>query len=531
MKNYTLYCIIFFFSFFNLKAQIKVNSEVDITNYPSVSFDIHNRNPNFKTEKNYNFFRLSGANEVLIDSVSISKVNDTVNYSKKNKCVLILIESINNPERYEQVNTFFKALNNSLEKFVKSGDKIQIAAFHLRQDNTRILNPLHNSFTDDIKILKNAIKDYDASKNKEIKPVSEIPGAILEGIDLLIEIPVDYNKSILLLSEERTNKYSTQKTFVNVIDIAQDKEIVINSIKYNRSDYRQHTNPVLAAQTYGESHVLDLSRGNLRGVNRKKQAQAEKIISSVMNNVVKRSKGNIGKVTLYFDDVYSDGCKQQIRLKEINSPYNHEFTFDAPGNWYFGQIEKNPLITILISLLLIIVLGLILRKLKSRQQSKKNKLLDEKEKENQIKKKQQTELLSQQKEIESLKELEQQRLDDLNRAKVLKDKKNKEAKLIKEMQALGAFPILKYIDSKKTNSYEINKPSMSVGRDESNDIHILNPSISRTHFTIIFEASNYTILDNESTNGMIINGYKLKKSTLKNGDVIEIADATFTFYL
>ena len=29
---------------------------------------------------------------------------------------------------------------------------------------------------------------------------------------------------------------------------------------------------------------------------------------------------------------------------------------------------------------------------------------------------------------------------------------------------------------------------------------------------------------------MIINGYKLKKSTLKNGDVIEIADATFTFY-
>lgn len=531
MKNYILYCIIFFFSFFTLEAQIKVNSEIDVTSYPSISFDIYNRNPDFKTKENYNFFRLSGASEVLIDSVSISNINDTINYSKENKCVLILVESINNSDRYEQVNTFFKALNNSLEKFVNSGDKIQIAAFHLRQDNTRILNPLHNNFTDDIKILQNAIKDYDASKNKETKPVSEIPGAILEGIDLLVEIPVDYSKSILLLSEERTNKYSTQKTFVNVIDIAQDKEIVINSIKYNRSDYRQHTNPVLAAQTYGESKVLELSRGNLRGANRKKQAEAEKIISATMNNVVKRSKGTIGKAKLYFDDVYNDGSKQHIRLKEINSPHTYEFTFDAPGNWYFGQFEKNPLITILISLLLIILWGLIFRKLKIKQQSKKMNLLNEKKKQNQIQIKQQTELLSQQKEIESLKELEQQRLNDLNNAKFEKEKKAKEAKLIKEMQALGPFPILKFVDSEKTNSYEINKPLMTVGRDESNDIHILNTNISRTHFTIIFEASNYIIFDNKSTNGMIINGYKLKKSLLKNGDVIEIADVTFTFYL
>ena len=158
-------------------------------------------------------------------------------------------------------------------------------------------------------------------------------------------------------------------------------------------------------------------------------------------------------------------------------------------------------------------------------------LLNEKKKQNQIQIKQQTELLSQQKEIESLKELEQQRLNDLNNAKFEKEKKAKEAKLIKEMQALGPFPILKFVDSEKTNSYEINKPLMTVGRDESNDIHILNTNISRTHFTIIFEASNYIIFDNKSTNGMIINGYKLKKSLLKNGDVIEIADVTFTFYL
>jgi len=201
-------------------------------------------------------------------------VKDTVSYSKINKCVLILVESINNPQRIEQVNTFFRALENSIPKFVNPGDKIQIVSFHLNQDNGRVLVPLNTSFTDDIDVLKNAIRNYDASKNRETKVVSEIPGAILEGIDLLVEIPKDYSKSILLLSEERTNKYSTQKTFVNVIKIAQEKDIVINTIKYNRSDYRQHTNPILAAETYGESNVLKLSRGNLKKTNPTKQFQA-----------------------------------------------------------------------------------------------------------------------------------------------------------------------------------------------------------------------------------------------------------------
>ena len=51
------------------------------------------------------------------------------------------------------------------------------------------------------------------------------------------------------------------------------------------------------------------------------------------------------------------------------------------------------------------------------------------------------------------------------------------------------------------------------------------------YFSITFSNNKYSVVDNNSTNGMIINGYKLKKAELKNGDIIEIADVTFTFYL
>ena len=532
MKNSIIYFWIVFLSFLNLEAQVKVTSEVELINYPSISFDISNRNPNFKTENNYDFFKINGSNEVLIDSVLMTQVKDSVNYSKKNKCVLILVESINNDERIEQVNTFFRALENSIDDFVNTGDKIQLATFHLKQNNTLVLVPLHTNFTDDIKVLKNAIRDYDASTNRETKPVSEIPGAILEGIDLLIEVPEKINKSILLLSEELTNRYSTEKTFVNVIKRAKEKNIVINTIKYNRSDYRQHSHPILAAETYGESKVLELSRGNLKKTNRKKQYQAETQINSILNNVVKRSKGTLAKATLFLDNVYGDGSEQQILVKEINSPHSHKFIYNAPGNWYFGQFEKNLFPTILISALLIVLMILVFRKIKTKQQANRLKSLNEAAEQKKNNLKQQAEILSQKKEIESIKKLEQQRKDDLIAVQLLEAKNSKEAKLVQEMKALGNFPILKFSDSKNSDSFEINKPIMSFGRDKkSNDVHISNLNMSRTHFSITFKASNYMIVDNNSTNGMIINGYKLKSSPLKHGDIIEIADATFTFYL
>ena len=532
MKKFGIHLWVLFFCFINLEAQVKVNSEVKLINYPSISFDVSNRNPNFKTENNYNFFKISGSNQVLIDSVLMTQVKDTVNYSKKNKCVLILVESINNVQRIEQVNTFFRALENSIPKFVNPGDLIQIASFHLRQDNTKIINLLHTDFTDDIKVLKDAIENYDASKNKETKVVSEIPGAILEGIDLLVDVQKDYSKSILLLSEERTNKYSTQKTFVNVIKIAQEKDIVINTIKYNRSDYRQHTNPILAAETYGESNVLKLSRGNLKKTNPTKQFQADTLISYVLNNVVRRSKGTIANATLVLEDVYSDGREQQIIIKELNSPYSSEFIYNAPGNWYFGQFQTKPFLTISFSILLIILILLATKKIKTKQKVNKLKLLKEAKQQRENNLKQQTEILNQKKEIVSIKKLEEVRKNDLHAAQLLNDKKIKEDKLLQQMKALGNFPILKFSDSKKSDSFEINKPLISFGRDKNtSDVHISNLNISRKHFSIVFKASNYMIIDNNSTNGMIINGYKLKSSTLKHGDIIEIADATFTFYL
>ena len=72
---------------------------------------------------------------------------------------------------------------------------------------------------------------------------------------------------------------------------------------------------------------------------------------------------------------------------------------------------------------------------------------------------------------------------------------------------------------------------MTVGRDNtSNRIYIANNNISRNHFSILFSENQYKVLDNNSTNGIILNGRVVKDSVIKNGDIIEIADLSFTFY-
>ena len=95
----------------------------------------------------------------------------------------------------------------------------------------------------------------------------------------------------------------------------------------------------------------------------------------------------------------------------------------------------------------------------------------------------------------------------------------------------GSFPILKFTHNDISKQFEVNKPILKVGREkETNDICIANNNISRNHFTINFKDGKYTIIDNNSTNGILVNGRKLKESVLNNADIINIADITLIFY-
>lgn len=70
--------------------------------------------------------------------------------------------------------------------------------------------------------------------------------------------------------------------------------------------------------------------------------------------------------------------------------------------------------------------------------------------------------------------------------------------------------------------YELNKEILTIGRKPENDIHIDNLAVSGHHAKILTILNDSFIEDIGSTNGTFINGNKVVKHALQNGESIVI---------
>jgi len=70
--------------------------------------------------------------------------------------------------------------------------------------------------------------------------------------------------------------------------------------------------------------------------------------------------------------------------------------------------------------------------------------------------------------------------------------------------------------------YELDQEIMTIGRKMDNDIHIDNLAVSGNHARILTILDDSFIEDLGSTNGTFINGKKISKHALKNGETIAI---------
>tara|TARA_B110000240_G_C13483823_1_gene446497 strand:+ start:172 stop:1761 length:1590 start_codon:yes stop_codon:yes gene_type:complete len=525
-----LFLFLFLFSG-NVFAQISVTGDFDVTNFPEVSVTINNRDLATTSENSIKLIQNIDLKKVKVDSFKLEQLVDTNDYSKSNKCVIILIEALQHIDRKEQYLTFSKSLIESFSEIVNDGDKIQLYAFSLRTSNTKILRKINLDFTDNISVLQNSLKSYVVERGNYTKyPSSEIYGSILEAIDVLNDFETTLPKSILLLSEERNNLYSTQKTSDNAIEKALRHNISINTVKYNRSNYLQHKDPTLADQTYGTSYVLKFSSGDSQKVNATKLDESAEKIKLIFSNLVKFSKGKDYKLSFISKDFLKDGKAHNTLLYVNNFSESIPLNYRHPGNWIYKSFQQYLLISILVSLCILLLLIFLLKKLYDSYNEKirnENERIENQEK---INLEQENKIKDQDAKFNELKIKEENKIKQQKELEVEQKRVKDEESLIKAMLSRGKFPILRYSCDDTTKTFEINHPNILVGRDKSCFIFIDNSHLSRKHFSIEFINNSYILNDNNSANGLLCNGIKLDKTVLKNGDTIEIANMKFIFY-
>jgi hypothetical protein len=77
--------------------------------------------------------------------------------------------------------------------------------------------------------------------------------------------------------------------------------------------------------------------------------------------------------------------------------------------------------------------------------------------------------------------------------------------------------------------YEVNKRVVLIGRSRQCDLVLPDANVSRRHAELRQRGSDYVIIDLDSTNGVEVNGKRVKTKTLVSGDVITLGTTRVRF--
>ncbi len=83
----------------------------------------------------------------------------------------------------------------------------------------------------------------------------------------------------------------------------------------------------------------------------------------------------------------------------------------------------------------------------------------------------------------------------------------------------------------KDSIIPLSEGEVTIGREASNGIAIVDPSVSRKHCLLSSQGGRYLVRDLDSRNGTLVNGAAVEEHWLQHGDEIAAGDSSFLFLL
>jgi hypothetical protein len=77
--------------------------------------------------------------------------------------------------------------------------------------------------------------------------------------------------------------------------------------------------------------------------------------------------------------------------------------------------------------------------------------------------------------------------------------------------------------------HEVAKQRVVIGRSKDADVQVADPNVSRRHAELRQEGATYWIVDLDSTNGVEVNGRRLRRAKLEDGDTFVVGETEIAF--
>lgn len=77
--------------------------------------------------------------------------------------------------------------------------------------------------------------------------------------------------------------------------------------------------------------------------------------------------------------------------------------------------------------------------------------------------------------------------------------------------------------------FKLSDKELIIGRAEDANVRLVSPKASRHHAILTRSGDEYVIRDNDSRNGIYLNGLKIFSAIIRDGDLIQVADSEFSY--
>jgi hypothetical protein len=500
IKKYASLVLMLVFAFSG-EAQT-LRGDVNTSDYPTVSFTWNEYNPEKLDSAQFILRTDSGQIAIRVEN---QPFNDSVPQAKS---ILFLWEDLNH-SLHEGQSKFVQSVLHQFfgDSTLNSADRFNIAVFD-RKGGNDVGNSIHtwllNDFTSNRQRLAEAVATfrpkYDLFSNQQN---SELYLALEEGIARLEKEPSDRVRAIVIFTAgSNLDNYGGR----NSIDEARalSLKIPVYVIKYPIRGCEHCTNIDLISQkTYGQQIATADT------------LIAADLLRQCYNGMSARHHGQDYRIA--FTSPFShDGKQHSITLTAGGKEY--PISFIASSLTFKMWLKENLLWAILTGIATLIIIGLATLFIVRAVKKHRRKLIEL----------EMQQRAATQEAEDNRKEFEQYRQQKAEE-ETLAEKREKEKKFVELMQVKNLLPRLQYESSNEKTTFRIVKPETTVGRDENNDLVLLNDSVSRRHAKIVFNGNAFEIQDLGSSNKVIVNGKFVECELLKNGDIIGLGEVVIYF--
>jgi len=534
-KIFTSIVFSFFVTYLHSQGVIK---NIDTDNFPVVSICMQSNNPDTLVKENIHIFEDKKEGK----DTKLSKIEIIPSSSVTEKSNILFLWDLRGEERLvlDLLNDFL--LGEMRLSPQNENLKVNVAVFRRDENKAMVCRPLLSSFTNDIKdVWQNVIKEGE----KELKDYSssiDILWTLDQAINIIGTQPANEAKAIVLFV---VGSVDTGIDATPILNVAKEKRIQLYIVNIDGKEQDENVSRNMSMRTYGM--FLNVKSDEAIKARDKKRYECQKddkgnpiidnahpfwfseceIINSWIINLPKRWDGIT--YNLSFTSNYERiGQSKDLKIELGQDVLSHRY--DIPGFSLGVWIKSHVILFIILLILALTLIGVgaffLIRYLRDRAADKKETEEQIEEERKRLKAEQDT----LRRKLE-LAESEQKRKQELE---IRKDKNQKRQEYLSSIRLLMKSKNIKLrlLVSSMTGSFEyiIDEPETTIGTAEDNDVVLDDTTVSRHHALLYFNGEAFGIKDLKSTNGVVMNGFKVEDLKLRNGDSVSLGKTTLKVY-